>query len=132
MDLGVADKVVIVTGATANIGRAIALDFAAEGAKVIMVGRDAEAGSRVVAQALQRGARAAVFLQADLLDHASPLRIRDAAEQLGPTSILVNNVGGNVGAGFFVDSDPASWQADIDLTLIARAACDAPQNIIAR
>jgi 2-hydroxycyclohexanecarboxyl-CoA dehydrogenase len=118
MDLGVADKVVIVTGATANIGRAIALDFAAEGARVIVVGRDAEAGARVIAQGLERGAPAAVFVQADLLDPASPVRIRDAAERIGPIAILVNNVGGNVGAGFFVDSDPASWQADIDITLM--------------
>jgi 2-hydroxycyclohexanecarboxyl-CoA dehydrogenase len=118
MDLGVADKVVIVTGATANIGRAIALDFAVEGAKVVAVGRDAEAGGRVITQALGRGGHAAIFVQADLLDPLSPARIKDAAERLGPIAILVNNVGGNVGAGFFVDSDPASWQADIDLTLM--------------
>jgi 2-hydroxycyclohexanecarboxyl-CoA dehydrogenase len=118
MDLGVADKVVIVTGATANIGRAIVLDFAAEGAKVIVVGRDANAGARVVAHALERGGRAAIFVQADLLDPLSSMRVRDAAEQLGPIAILVNNVGGNVGAGFFVDSDPASWQGDIDITLM--------------
>lgn len=118
MDLGVADKVVIVTGATANIGRAIALDFAVEGAKVIVVGRDAEAGARVITQASARGAHGAIFVQADLLDSLSPVRIREAAEQLGPIAILVKNVGGNVGAGCFVDSDPASWQADIDLTLM--------------
>ena len=118
MELGVADKVVIVTGATANIGRAIALDFAVEGAKVVAVGRDAEAGARLVAQASERGRHAPVFVQAELLDPKSPARIRDAAERLGPIAILVNNVGGNVGAGFFVDSDPASWQADIDITLM--------------
>jgi NAD(P)-dependent dehydrogenase (short-subunit alcohol dehydrogenase family) len=119
MDLGLADRVVIVTGATANIGRAIALDFAVEGAKVVAVGRDAEAGARVITQARGRGAHEAIFVQADLLDPLSPVRIRDAAERLGPIAILVNNVGGNVGAGFFVDSDPASWQADIDLTLMS-------------
>jgi 2-hydroxycyclohexanecarboxyl-CoA dehydrogenase len=118
MDLGVTDKVVIVTGATSNIGRAIALDFAVEGAKVVVVGRDAEAGARVVARALERGGHAAVFVQADLLDPLSSVRVRDAAEQLGPIAILVNNVGGNVGAGLFVDSDPASWQGDIDITLM--------------
>jgi NAD(P)-dependent dehydrogenase (short-subunit alcohol dehydrogenase family) len=40
MDLNLAGTVVVVTGATANIGRAIALEFAAEGAKLIAVGRD--------------------------------------------------------------------------------------------
>jgi 2-hydroxycyclohexanecarboxyl-CoA dehydrogenase len=118
MDLGLAGKVVVVTGATANIGRAIALDFATEGAKLVAVGRDSQAGERVIAQALSRGAQAAVFVQADLLDPASPKRILEAAERLGPLWILVNNVGGNVGAGFFVDSDPQTWQGDLDITLM--------------
>jgi NAD(P)-dependent dehydrogenase (short-subunit alcohol dehydrogenase family) len=115
MDLGLAGKVVIVTGATANIGRAIALDFAADGAKVAVVGRDAEAGGRVVADARTRGAADAVFVAADMLDPASPARILAAAEALGPVAVLVNNVGGNVGTGFFVDSDPSTWDGDIDL-----------------
>lgn len=118
MDIGVAGKLVIVTGATANIGRAIALDFAAEGAKIIAVGRDAEAGARVAATALERGAAAAIFIQADMLDHASPARILEEAQKRGGADILVNNVGGNVGAGFFAESDPATWQGDIDITLM--------------
>jgi NAD(P)-dependent dehydrogenase (short-subunit alcohol dehydrogenase family) len=115
MDMGLAGKVAIVTGATANIGRTIALDFAAEGAKVVAVGRDEEAGARVAADAKARGAADAVFVKADLLDPASPAAIVAAAEKLGPVAVLVNNVGGNVGMGFFVDSDPASWDGDIDL-----------------
>ena len=43
MQTGLAGKVVIVTAATANIGRGIALAFAAEGARVVIVGRDAVA-----------------------------------------------------------------------------------------
>jgi NAD(P)-dependent dehydrogenase (short-subunit alcohol dehydrogenase family) len=115
MDLGLAGKVVIVTGATANIGRAIALDFATDGAKVVIVGRDAEAGARVVAEAKARGAAGAVFVAADMLDPASPAKILAAAEALGPVAVLVNNVGGNVGTGFFAASDPATWEGDIDL-----------------
>jgi 2-hydroxycyclohexanecarboxyl-CoA dehydrogenase len=53
MDFGLAGKVALVTGATANIGRAIALDLAVEGAKIAIVGRDAEAGARVVELALE-------------------------------------------------------------------------------
>ena len=118
MDLGLAGKTVIVTGATANIGRAIALDFASEGATLVAVGRDEAAGSRVVAAALERGAQAAIFVKADLLDTAAPAAILAAAEGLGPVDVLVNNVGGNVGAGFFAESDPESWAGDIDITLM--------------
>lgn len=113
MQLALAAKTVIVTGATANIGRAIALAFADEGATVVAVGRDAEAGARI--EALGKGA--ITFFAADLLDPASPARIVAAAEQIGPVEILVNNVGGNVGAGFFAESDPESWAGDIDLNL---------------
>jgi 2-hydroxycyclohexanecarboxyl-CoA dehydrogenase len=118
MDLQLAGKVVIVTGATANIGRAIALDFASEGVRLVAVGRDAPAGERVVDEARLRGAQDAVFVAADLLDPKSPAAIVERTKQLGPIAVLVNNVGGNVGAGFFADSDPRSWQADLDITLM--------------
>jgi 2-hydroxycyclohexanecarboxyl-CoA dehydrogenase len=118
MDFGLAGKVVIVTGGTANIGRAIVLDFAGEGAKVVIVGRDAEAGAKVAGLARERGAPAALFVKADLLDPASPARILEQAETLGPVHVLVNNVGGNAGLGLFAESDPASWQAHLDLSLM--------------
>ena len=117
MDFGLAGKVVIVTGATANIGRAVALEFAAEGARVVAVGRDEAAGARVVEQARAKGAEQAVFVRADLLRPEAAAEVLAAAEALGPVEVLVNNVGGNVGAGLFVDSDPASWQGDIDINL---------------
>jgi NAD(P)-dependent dehydrogenase (short-subunit alcohol dehydrogenase family) len=119
MDLGLAGKVTIITGATANIGRAIALDFASEGAKLVLVGRDEQAGARVVARALERGAQAASFVAADMLDPASPARILEAADALGPLDVLVNNVGGNVApSGFFAESDPSLWLGDLDITLM--------------
>ena len=108
MDMGLSGKQVIVTGATANIGRAIALAFAAEGAKVLAVGRDAEAGARLEQTA------GISFFAADLTDPAAPARIAAAA---GAVDVLVNNVGGNVAGGFFADSDPATWAGDIDLNL---------------
>jgi 2-hydroxycyclohexanecarboxyl-CoA dehydrogenase len=109
MDLGLSDKTVIVTGATANIGRAISLAFAAEGARVIAVGRDQSAGAKLVE--LMGGG---VFVAADMLDTNAPKHIVETA---GKVDVLVNNVGGNVGAGFFADSDPESWAGDIDLNL---------------
>lgn len=115
MDLGLAGKVAVVTGATANIGRGIALELAAEGAALVAVGRDEEAGARLIADAKSKGAVDAAFVAADMLDPASPQRILAEAEKLGPVEVLVNNIGGNVDQGLFVDSDPAKWAGDIDL-----------------
>jgi len=115
LELELAGKVVIVTAATANIGRGIALEFATEGARVIIVGRDKDAGAKVVQTAVERGAQYAVFVAANLLDHGAPARIVAEAEKLGPIDILINNLGGNVDRGLFVDSDPTKWADDIDI-----------------
>ncbi|GIX29674.1 MAG: dehydrogenase [Porticoccaceae bacterium] len=118
MDTGLRDRVVLVTGATANIGRAILLAFAAEGARVVGVGRDEEAGARLEARAREAGAAQARFVRADLLEPDTPRNVLAAAEELGPLAVLVNNLGGNVGFGVFAQSDPATWQADLELNLL--------------
>lgn len=119
METGLADKTVVVTGATANIGRAIALQMASEGARVVAVGRDHEAGAQVIDDCLKRGARQAVFVPIDLRDADAGDRLLDAAEKAcGPIDVLVNNVGGNVSIGPFVESDPSTWISDLDITLL--------------
>jgi 2-hydroxycyclohexanecarboxyl-CoA dehydrogenase len=115
LDLGLRGKVAVVTGATANIGRGIALELAAEGVRLVAVGRDADAGAKLVETAKARGAEDAVFVSADLLDKNAPAQILAEAAKLGPVEVLVNNVGGNVDQGLFVDSDPEKWLGDIDL-----------------
>lgn len=134
MDLKLNNKVAIVTGATANIGRAIALELAAEGVQLVAVGRDANAGHKLVSQALERGASAAVFVAADLLDPGAPATILAAAEQFGPVDVLVNGVGGNVDQGFFANSNPELWFKDIDLnfgTVLRMTHAVLPQMIAA-
>jgi NAD(P)-dependent dehydrogenase (short-subunit alcohol dehydrogenase family) len=58
-------KVALVTGGTAGIGRATALAFAKEGAKVVVSGRNADAGAEVVKQ-IQRAGGEATFVRADV------------------------------------------------------------------
>jgi 2-hydroxycyclohexanecarboxyl-CoA dehydrogenase len=106
---------VLVTGATANIGRAIALAFAAQGDQVFGIGRDEAAGARLVAEGLAAGAAQMRFIAAELTDPDAATRI--IAEIAAPIDVLINNVGGNIGAGLFANSDPASWAGDIDLNL---------------
>src|SRR5438045_1412690 len=88
------DKAAIVTGAGRGIGRAIALQLAAEGAKVVVnYSRSAEAAEQVVAEILQRGGFA-FAVQADVAnaEHVEAL-VSAAKEQCGRVDILVNNAG---------------------------------------
>ncbi|MFF3658643.1 SDR family NAD(P)-dependent oxidoreductase [Streptomyces olivochromogenes] len=89
------NKTALVTGSTSNIGRAIAEVFAAEGAHVIVSGRDRERAAQVVEGIRAAGGRAD-FLVADL--DGSAEASRDLAERArrslgGRIDILVNNAG---------------------------------------
>jgi len=125
MNTGLAQKVVVVTGATANIGRAIALAFAEEGVRLALVGRDRVKGEEITQLALRAGAAVAQFYAADLTDRkAVSALLSEVGKSLGPIDVLVNNVGGNTGKfGLFADSDPTEWQADIDLNLKTTLYC---------
>ena len=65
-----AGELALVTGSTSGIGRAIATRFAAEGARVVVHGRNRERGQAVVAGILERGGDA-TFLAADLAGEAA-------------------------------------------------------------
>lgn len=83
------DKAIIVTGSTTGIGEAMARRFVAEGAKVLVHGRDRERGERLVA-ALGRQ-RAALHAD-DIGDAAAPPRLVDAAlRAFGKVDAIVNN-----------------------------------------
>ena len=79
----------LVTGATAGIGRAVALQLAQLGAEVIVHGRSAERGAKVV-QEIQNAGGKARFIAADLGDADD---VRRLAAEAGPVDILINNAG---------------------------------------
>ena len=88
-------KTALITGSTSNIGQAIAEAFAAEGAHVIVSGRNAERGAEVVAGIRAAGGRAD-FVAADLDGTAAASRdLADRARATlgGRIDILVNNAG---------------------------------------
>jgi NAD(P)-dependent dehydrogenase (short-subunit alcohol dehydrogenase family) len=82
-------KVALVTGATSGIGKAAAVQLAAQGASVIVHGRDATRGAAVVAE-IENGGGSARFVGAELGEPAEALRL---AEEVGDVDILVNNAG---------------------------------------
>jgi NAD(P)-dependent dehydrogenase (short-subunit alcohol dehydrogenase family) len=88
-------KTALVTGSTSNIGRAIALAFASEGAHVVVSGRNVERGEQVVERIRANGGRAD-FVAADL--DGSPAKSGELATEAtrvlgGRVDILVNNAG---------------------------------------
>jgi 3-oxoacyl-[acyl-carrier protein] reductase len=86
-------KVVLVTGAGRGIGRAVALAFAREGAKLALVGRTKKNLTEVQKELKETGVATAV-LPGDVSDEGVVSRIVGAAEQqLGPVDVLVNNAG---------------------------------------
>jgi NAD(P)-dependent dehydrogenase (short-subunit alcohol dehydrogenase family) len=89
MDLGLRERVCVVTGSTGGIGLETARLLTEEGARVVVVGRSSE---RVERAKQQFGA--ALGVVCDLGDPAAPEElIADATAQLGPVDVLVNNVG---------------------------------------
>src|SRR5258705_3187171 len=82
-------KVALVTGATSGIGRAAAVQLAAQGATVVVHGRDVTRGVAVVAE-IESAGGSARFVGADLSEQEEALRL---AEEVGDVDILVNNAG---------------------------------------
>lgn len=102
------DKAVVITGATSGIGRALALELAAAGARLVVAGRDPARLAEVTAACKARGARAAHGHQGDLTQPDECKRLVDAAVgALGGIDVLVNNAGVTMWADFAATTDPA-------------------------
>lgn len=125
MDLGLKDRVYIVTGATRGLGNATARALADDGARVIITGRD-EKRAGAAAAGLGPGV---VGLAADNADPASARHLVDAAhERFGRLDGILISVGGPA-PGFLADNTDEQWQAAFESVFLgavrlARAAAD--------
>src|SRR3954467_13589498 len=93
MELGLAGKSALVTGASRGIGRGIALALAAEGCDVLLTGRDQAALAEVNVEIEAKGQRAPV-VALDLRAQDAAATLAEAAQRdLGGLDILINNAG---------------------------------------
>ena len=112
------DKVAIVTGATAGMGRAAAELFAQEGARVVLCGRREELGQEIVDVIKGRGGEA-TFVTADVAIADDVKRVVDTAVRAyGKLDVLFNNAGINEHAEGDPDKEPEEiWDRIIDVNL---------------
>ena len=119
------EKVAIVTGAAHGIGRAIALRFGSEGARVVVCDINAEGGA-AVSQAIVDGGRVSVAIAADVADKTQVDALFERAlEEFGALDILVNNAGLVSPERHFLDekADESWWQKIIDVNLTGTYLC---------
>lgn len=110
------DKAVLITGASRGIGRALALTFAARGAKIALIARDEDA-LRSVQQEIYDAGGEAFHLFCDVRDEWSVKRtVEDVHAQLEAIDILINNAG--VGIHGRVESySLANWRTTIETNM---------------
>lgn len=109
-------KVVLVTGATRGIGRAIAELLAAEGASVALNGRNKAEGEKAVKN-ISRNGGSAVFLQSDLRPaEANRKLVASVIDEFGRLDLLIPNAG-VLGLGSVTDVSSDTWHQTIDINL---------------
>ncbi|MCA1565350.1 MAG: glucose 1-dehydrogenase [Acidobacteria bacterium] len=118
MDSELKDKIALVTGASSGIGRATVWKFVAAGARVALVGRDAEALAAVAGEITQRGSEAFV-VAADVTRVSDAERaVAESVARFGGLDVLVNAAGGLLG-GTVENTTLAAWDAMLDVNLRA-------------
>lgn len=112
----VADKTAVVIGGTSGIGRAIARDFAVDGADVIATSRSEDLVADAAAELREVGATTAE-VTCDVTDAESIKNLHEVAEEtFGGVDILVNSAGAVATAGI-TEMSGEDWERDIDVCL---------------
>lgn len=117
MDLNLAGKNVLVTGAGQGLGRAIGLAFAAEGANVAFHYNSSASGAEQAAKEAAALGVKAVAVGADLQDGAAVSRaVESVRDDLGPVGILINNAAATQSKPF-LETTEEDWAPQIGVTV---------------
>jgi NAD(P)-dependent dehydrogenase (short-subunit alcohol dehydrogenase family) len=111
-------KVVLITGALTGIGRATALAFAKEGARIVVSGRRDEEGKELVAELRKLGAEAE-FVRSDVR-HEDDVRslVDKTVARFGRLDVAVNNAGTEGKPGLVTDQTTESYAATFDTNVL--------------
>jgi NAD(P)-dependent dehydrogenase (short-subunit alcohol dehydrogenase family) len=123
MDLELKGKSVIVTGGGSNIGRAIVLAFAAEGANITIGDIDTAQAEKTAGFATKLGAASVQVLKTDVtsLEQVQAM-FKAATDRHGRVDVLVNNVGWD-NLMFFTQTTPEFWRKVIDINYVGVLNC---------
>ncbi len=118
MNLGLANKIALVAASSKGLGRASAEAIAAEGGKVAICARNAEALEKTRAEMAAAGFDV-LAVAADMTSAADiEMAVNRTVEHFGGLHILVTNAGGPP-PGYFPDFDDAAWEAAVNLSLMS-------------
>jgi NAD(P)-dependent dehydrogenase (short-subunit alcohol dehydrogenase family) len=117
MTTRLASKVVVVTGGSSGIGRAVADRVAAEGAAVVIGARSRDAGEQAAA-AIRAAGGTALFVPTDVtVESDAAGLVRTAVAEFGRLDGAFNNAGGVRASRLVQDVSAADWHADLDQNL---------------
>ena len=117
------DKVAIVTGAGRGLGRAIAGQFAEEGATVVIAEQDAESGPRVLAE-LQSAGATAICVRTDVSSRPDVERlVGETVRRFGRIDVLVNNAAVLGENGHFLEISQSVWDHVVGVNQTAVFIC---------
>jgi NAD(P)-dependent dehydrogenase (short-subunit alcohol dehydrogenase family) len=111
--------VVLITGALTGIGRATALAFAREGARIVISGRRDEEGRALAAELRKAGAAEAEFVHADVRHEQDVHALVDkCVERFGRLDVAVNNAGTEGKFGPITEQTPETYAAIFDTNVL--------------
>ncbi|KAH2776198.1 hypothetical protein KXW38_000531, partial [Aspergillus fumigatus] len=123
MDFNLKGKSVFVTGGGSNIGRAIVLGFAAEGANITVGDLDQAQAEKVAELARKNGAASIQVIKTDVTDFDQVnAMFKAATDKHGTVDVLVNNVGWDQ-LMFFTQTTPEFWDKIIKINYVGVLNC---------